>query len=80
MGVRSSARLRPERRAILELRSFDDSDEALDFTQHLLRVVARACERHGWRMEARTVSEGPEFGLRHAELTIDGSAGDVPTA
>ena len=80
MDPRPSIRLRPERRAILEFRAFDESDEALDFAQHLFRVVTRACEEHQWHVQVRALSEGPEFGLRHAELAIDGSAGDLPTA
>ena len=80
MNPSPSIRLRPERRAILEVRSFDQSDEALDFTQHLFRVVSLACERHGWRIQVRELKEGPEFGLRRAALTIDGSTGDLPTA
>jgi protein subunit release factor B len=60
------------------LRADGDADDAVDFTRRLFRVLLRACEERGWRVELRALEEDAETsGVRRAALTIDGSTGDV---
>jgi peptide chain release factor 2 len=60
----------------LELRSLftgehDDTD-AQDFSEMLLRMYEKWCERRGFTITLNSVSEGAEAGIMSAEVTISG--------
>jgi peptide chain release factor 1 len=64
-----------ERNAIVEIRAGTGGDEAALFGADLYRMYTRYCERHGWRIELMSLSEGTLGGIKEAIFKV---AGDGP--
>jgi len=64
-----------ERNCIVEIRAGTGGDEAALFGADLYRMYTRYCERHGWRIELMSVSEGTLGGIKEAVFK---AAGDGP--
>jgi peptide chain release factor 1 len=60
------------RNAILEIRGGTGGDEAALFAGDLYRMYARFAERHGWRLEVMSISEGTSGGFKEVIVLIDG--------
>ena len=58
--------------AILEIRGGTGGDEAALFAGDLYRMYARFAERHGWKLEMMSVSEGASGGFKEVIILIDG--------
>ena len=58
--------------AILEIRGGTGGDEAALFAGDLYRMYSRFAERHGWRMEVMSLSEGTSGGYKEVIVLIDG--------
>ena len=58
--------------AILEIRGGTGGDEAALFAGDLYRMYARFAERHGWRLEVMSTSEGASGGFKEVIVLIDG--------
>jgi peptide chain release factor 1 len=58
--------------AILEIRGGTGGDEAALFAGDLYRMYARFAERHGWRLEIMSTSEGTSGGFKEVIVLIDG--------
>jgi peptide chain release factor 1 len=58
--------------AILEIRGGTGGDEAALFAGDLYRMYARFAERHGWRIELMSQSEGTSGGFKEVIILIDG--------
>jgi peptide chain release factor 1 len=58
--------------AILEIRGGTGGDEAALFAGDLYRMYARFAERHGWKLEMMSVSEGTSGGFKEVIVLIDG--------
>jgi peptide chain release factor 1 len=58
--------------AILEIRGGTGGDEAALFAGDLYRMYARFAERHGWRLEVMSTSEGTSGGFKEVIVLIDG--------
>src|SRR5689334_14362503 len=60
------------RNAILEIRGGTGGDEAALFAGDLYRMYARFAERHGWKLETMSLSEGTSGGFKEVIVLIDG--------
>src|ERR1051325_2353462 len=58
--------------AILEIRGGTGGDEAALFAGDLYRMYARFAERHGWKLEIMSQSEGTSGGFKEVILLVDG--------
>jgi peptide chain release factor 1 len=58
--------------AILEIRGGTGGDEAALFAGDLYRMYARFAERHGWKLEVMSTSEGSSGGFKEVVVLIDG--------
>jgi peptide chain release factor 1 len=61
-----------DRNCIVELRAGTGGDEAALFAADLLRMYTRFVERHGWRVEMMSLSEGTLGGVREAVFKVAG--------
>lgn len=66
-----------DRPAIVEIRAGTGGDEAALFAADLFRMYSRFVERHGWRMELLSLSEGSLGGIKEAVFKVlgDGAFG-----
>jgi peptide chain release factor 1 len=58
--------------AILEIRGGTGGDEAALFAGDLYRMYTRFAERHGWKLEQMSLSEGTAGGFKEVIVLIDG--------
>jgi peptide chain release factor 1 len=58
--------------AILEIRGGTGGDEAALFAGDLYRMYARFAERHGWKLEVMSLSEGTSGGFKEVIILVDG--------
>src|SRR3954454_16108769 len=58
--------------AILEIRGGTGGDEAALFAGDLYRMYTRFAERHGWKLEVMSLSEGSSGGFKEVIVLIDG--------
>jgi peptide chain release factor 1 len=58
--------------AILEIRGGTGGDEAALFAGDLYRMYARFAERHGWKLEVMSLSEGTSGGFKEVIILLDG--------
>ena len=63
---------RDEANLFLELRAGTGGDEAAIFAGDLFRMYARYAERHGWRVEILSTSEGEHGGYKEIIARIEG--------
>ncbi|HKW42372.1 MAG TPA: peptide chain release factor 1 [Gemmatimonadales bacterium] len=61
-----------DRDAIVEIRAGTGGDEAALFAAELFRMYTRFCERHGWKVEVLSLSEGNLGGLKEAIFAARG--------
>jgi peptide chain release factor 1 len=61
-----------DRPAIIEIRAGTGGDEAALFAADLYRMYTRYCERHHWRVESISHSEGTLGGLKEAIFKVEG--------
>jgi peptide chain release factor 1 len=61
-----------DRAAVLEVRAGTGGDEAGLFAADLLRMYQRYAERHRWKMELVTLTEGIPGSIREAVFTVRG--------
>jgi peptide chain release factor 1 len=61
-----------EKNILLEIRAGTGGDEAALFAGDLLRMYLRFAERHGWKTEPLTVSEGAAGGFKEVIILIEG--------
>ena len=61
-----------ERPAIVEIRAGTGGDEAALFAADLFRMYTRFIERHGWRVEMLSLSEGTLGGVKEAVFKVKG--------
>src|SRR5258708_33544574 len=61
--------------AILEIRGGTGGDEAALFAGDLYRMYTRFAERHGWKLEAMSLSEGTAGGFKAVIVLVDGKDG-----
>ncbi|MEL6893956.1 MAG: peptide chain release factor 2 [Actinomycetota bacterium] len=57
---------------IVQINAKDGGVDAQDFSEMLLRMYEKWCERRGFSIELNGVSEGQEAGIMSAEVTISG--------
>ncbi|MEO1056740.1 MAG: peptide chain release factor 2 [Actinomycetota bacterium] len=57
---------------IVQINAKDGGVDAQDFSEMLLRMYERWCERRGFAISLNGVSEGQEAGIMSAEVTISG--------
>ncbi len=57
---------------IVQINAKDGGVDAQDFSEMLLRMYERWCERRGFSISLNGVSEGQEAGIMSAEVTISG--------
>ena len=57
---------------IVQINAKDGGVDAQDFSEMLLRMYARWCERRGFSISLNGVSEGQAAGIMSAEVTISG--------
>jgi peptide chain release factor 2 len=57
---------------IVQINAKDGGVDAQDFSEMLLRMYERWCERRGFAISLNYVSEGAEAGIMSAEVTISG--------
>ncbi|MFN3254940.1 MAG: peptide chain release factor 2 [Ilumatobacter sp.] len=57
---------------IVQINAKDGGVDAQDFSEMLLRMYEKWCERRGFTIELNGVSEGQEAGIMSAEVTISG--------
>jgi len=62
-----------ERNCIVEIRAGTGGDEAALFGADLYRMYTRYCERHGWRIELMSLSEGTLGGIKEAIFKVAGT-------
>src|SRR6201995_1572291 len=58
--------------AILEIRGGTGGDEAALFAGDLYRMYARFAERHGWKLEVMSTSEGTSGGYKEVIVLVEG--------
>jgi peptide chain release factor 1 len=58
--------------AILEIRAGTGGDEAALFAGDLYRMYSRFAERHGWKVEAMSMSEGTAGGWKEVICLVEG--------
>jgi peptide chain release factor 1 len=61
-----------ERNAIIEIRAGTGGDEAALFAADLYRMYSRFIERHGWKIEVLSLSEGTLNGIKEAIFKVAG--------
>jgi peptide chain release factor 1 len=61
-----------DRDVIVEIRAGTGGDEAALFAADLFRMYTRFCERHGWKVEILSLSEGTLGGLKEAVFAARG--------
>ena len=61
-----------DRNAIVEIRAGTGGDEAALFAADLFRMYSRFIERHGWRREMISLSEGTLGGIKEAVFKVSG--------
>ncbi|UCF39900.1 MAG: peptide chain release factor 1 [Gemmatimonadota bacterium] len=61
-----------DRDTIVEIRAGTGGDEAALFAADLLRMYTRYAERHGWRVEMVSASEGNVGGVKEAVFKVSG--------
>lgn len=61
-----------DRNAIVEVRAGTGGDEAALFAADLVRMYTRYVERHGWRREMLSLSEGALGGVKEAIFKVSG--------
>ena len=61
-----------EKNVILEIRAGTGGDEAALFAADLFRMYSRYAERHGWRFDVLSSSDGVGGGIKEAIVTIEG--------
>ena len=61
-----------DRNAIIEIRAGTGGDEAALFAADLFRMYTRFIERHGWRREMISLSEGTLGGIKEAVFKVSG--------
>ncbi len=61
-----------DRDAIVEIRAGTGGDEAALFAADLFRMYTRFCERHGFKVEILSLSEGTLGGLKEAIFAVRG--------
>src|SRR4051812_27323082 len=62
-----------DRNAIVEIRAGTGGDEAALFAADLFRMYTRYIERHGWRREQISYSEGTLGGVKEAVFKVSGA-------
>ena len=62
-----------DRPAIVEIRAGTGGDEAALFAADLYRMYSRFIDRHGWRTELISLSEGTLGGIKEVVFKIDGA-------
>ncbi len=60
-----------QRGALVHVHSGAGGVDAADWTQMLLRMYTRYCERHGWKHEVLDVSYAEEAGIKSATFQVD---------
>ena len=58
--------------AILEIRGGTGGDEAALFAGDLYRMYTRYAERHGWKLDVMSMSEGAAGGMKEIIVLVDG--------
>jgi peptide chain release factor 1 len=58
--------------AIIEIRGGTGGDEAALFAGDLYRMYMRFAERHGWKIEVMSTSEGTSGGYKEVVILVDG--------
>jgi peptide chain release factor 1 len=58
--------------AILEIRGGTGGDEAALFAGDLYRMYTRFAERHGWKLDIMSLSEGTSGGFKEVIVLVDG--------
>ncbi len=61
-----------DRACIMEIRAGTGGDEAALFAADLFRMYSRYVERHGWRTEMLSYSEGSLGGIKEVVFKVDG--------
>ena len=62
-----------DRNCIVEIRAGTGGDEAALFAADLNRMYTRYCERHGWRLETMSMSEGTLGGIKEVIFKVAGT-------
>jgi peptide chain release factor 1 len=62
-----------DRNCIVEIRAGTGGDEAALFAADLHRMYTRYCERHGWRLETMSMSEGTLGGIKEVVFKVAGT-------
>jgi len=62
-----------DRNCIVEIRAGTGGDEAALFAADLHRMYTRYCERHGWRLEIMSMSEGTLGGIKEVIFKVAGT-------
>jgi peptide chain release factor 1 len=62
-----------DRDAVVEIRAGTGGDEAALFAGDLLRMYTRFAERHGWRIELVSMSDGGAGGVKEAVFVVRGA-------
>ena len=61
-----------DRNAIVEIRAGTGGDEAALFAADLYRMYTRYCERHGWKLEIMSLSDGALGGIKEVIFKVTG--------
>ncbi len=62
-----------DRNCIVEIRAGTGGDEAALFAADLHRMYTRYCERHGWRLETMSMSDGTLGGIKEVIFKVAGT-------
>jgi peptide chain release factor 1 len=63
-----------DRNAIVEIRAGTGGDEAALFAAALYRMYTRFCERHGWKLEVMSLSDGTLGGTKEVVFKVSGDS------
>ncbi len=63
-----------DRNAIVEIRAGTGGDEAALFAADLYRMYTRFCERHGWKLEVMSLSDGTLGGTKEVVFKVSGDS------
>ncbi len=63
-----------DRNAIVEIRAGTGGDEAALFAADLYRMYTRFCERHGWKLEIMSLSDGTLGGTKEVVFKVSGDS------